>query len=467
MIGVFLPEGEPQPPDPQALNTINAESNPISTSSDEALKSSKVVTDSTNMSTITTHKSKNTSATEKGVGTTSLPLQIDEESHDLRFAKAVERAKVENQAPKSGYMLNRSRSASNLSRNSTDLKNSCPEDGLSTDAKASSGSRSNRETEGHPQMRRVFQARRGKHIYSAINDSGNPNREFGENSASATICPNSDLGEMETGSEAMSFDDDDLLSEENDDVHADDEAFDLDMELQKNYDAASREAIAQNAPKLPAHVSSAGNTPFAHHKGGRGYAAFSRGGHSASYGGRGGQHGTHLATEWRKTAEGTKASEANFKSAVSSATASMTKDEGVMISTPAGKCSQDPTTLLAKPNIAWADLLKSNRNSGFPLKFYKPDDGNARNCIEMPVAVTKEGSKKWESTLMGYFIEKKLPYSLVSKAAYRYWGKVGLSEVLATESGYFFFKFSTTDQKDAVMEGGPWHFASQPMILKN
>ena len=39
--------------------------------------------------------------------------------------------------------------------------------------------------------------------------------------------------------------------------------------------------------------------------------------------------------------------------------------------------------------------------------------------------------------------------------------------MLATDSGYFSFIFASIEQKDAVIEEGPWHIASQPIILKN
>ena len=140
--------------------------------------------------------------------------------------------------------------------------------------------------------------------------------------------------------------------------------------------------------------------------------------------------------------------------------------QGNVQSSPAGNINANPS-MQNTSKIAWADLLRSNKNTSFPLKFYKPKESSKRGCVDMPLDVTLNGSKKWESTLMGYFIDKKLPYSLVSKAAYRFWGKVGLNEVLATESGYYFFKFATIDQKVVVLEGGPWHVASQPMILRD
>ena len=85
----------------------------------------------------------------------------------------------------------------------------------------------------------------------------------------------------------------------------------------------------------------------------------------------------------------------------------------------------------------------------------------------MPNELISEGSKAWDNTLIGYFIGKKLPFSLVKNFYSKLWDKAGLCDIFAIELGYFFFKFSTKEESEAVLEGGPWHLAGQPIILKN
>ena len=48
------------------------------------------------------------------------------------------------------------------------------------------------------------------------------------------------------------------------------------------------------------------------------------------------------------------------------------------------------------PSTSWADLLKSNRNLNFSMTFYKPEEGKQWGKIDMQVAITKDGSKKWK-----------------------------------------------------------------------
>ena len=56
---------------------------------------------------------------------------------------------------------------------------------------------------------------------------------------------------------------------------------------------------------------------------------------------------------------------------------------------------------------------------------------------------------------MGYFIEKKLPFSLVNNIAKKIWGNYGLLEVTTNEIGFYFFKFSDDDSCSKFLEAGP------------
>ena len=115
----------------------------------------------------------------------------------------------------------------------------------------------------------------------------------------------------------------------------------------------------------------------------------------------------------------------------------------------------------------WASLFKSNVAPEFKLSFIKDMRQEGATVFKLPKALAVEGSRGWEGTLVGYFIGKKLPYSLIKNISAKMWGKAGLMDMLATESGHFFFKFNSKEESVAVLEGGPWHFAGQPMILRS
>jgi len=61
---------------------------------------------------------------------------------------------------------------------------------------------------------------------------------------------------------------------------------------------------------------------------------------------------------------------------------------------------------------------------------------------------------------------RKLPFSYVKSSVQRLWGNEEIKNVLATDEGQFFFVFNSKNACDQVFEGGPWHIAGPPIILK-
>ena len=116
---------------------------------------------------------------------------------------------------------------------------------------------------------------------------------------------------------------------------------------------------------------------------------------------------------------------------------------------------------------SWANILQPRVAAEIQLKYTKHPRTMERVKISMPSELIFAGSKAWNNTLVGYFIGKRLPYSLVRNFSARLWNKAGLFSMHATDSGYFFFKFNSKEASDAVLEGGPWYLAGQPIILKN
>ena len=125
----------------------------------------------------------------------------------------------------------------------------------------------------------------------------------------------------------------------------------------------------------------------------------------------------------------------------------------------------DPPVGSNGPKKSWAAVVKRQTNPNFKLNYIKPQFNAGRTAIIMPREVSVTGSKVWEHSLVGYFL-KKLPYSFVKNSTARLWTKLGLIDMLATESGYYVFKFSSQEECEAALEGGPWHIGGQPIILK-
>lgn len=77
-----------------------------------------------------------------------------------------------------------------------------------------------------------------------------------------------------------------------------------------------------------------------------------------------------------------------------------------------------------------------------------------------------DGISKWKNTLVGYFVDKILPFSVVKPKAFLLWVDYGLKEVRAMGDGLFLFIFNNVSGPQAILDGGLWFILKQEIILK-
>ncbi|GKD92957.1 zinc knuckle CX2CX4HX4C containing protein [Tanacetum coccineum] len=75
-------------------------------------------------------------------------------------------------------------------------------------------------------------------------------------------------------------------------------------------------------------------------------------------------------------------------------------------------------------------------------------------------------STRFEHTLYGYFIGKRMAFPVVEYYARNNWAKHVLKRIMMNSKGFFFFKFDSRAGLEAVLEGGPWLIRKSPIILK-
>ncbi|GJZ39234.1 zinc knuckle CX2CX4HX4C containing protein [Tanacetum coccineum] len=76
--------------------------------------------------------------------------------------------------------------------------------------------------------------------------------------------------------------------------------------------------------------------------------------------------------------------------------------------------------------------------------------------ISIPRKVVEKVSTRFEHTLYGYFIGKRMAFPVVEYYARNNWAKHGLKRIMMNSKGFFFFKFDSRASLEAVLEGGPW-----------
>ncbi|GJU49287.1 zinc knuckle CX2CX4HX4C containing protein [Tanacetum coccineum] len=86
--------------------------------------------------------------------------------------------------------------------------------------------------------------------------------------------------------------------------------------------------------------------------------------------------------------------------------------------------------------------------------------------ISIPPKVVKKVSLRFEHTLYGYFIGKRIAFPVVEYFVRNNWAKHGLTQIMMNSKGFFFFKFKSHVGLEAVFEGGPWLIRKSPIILK-
>ncbi|GJV65931.1 putative reverse transcriptase domain-containing protein [Tanacetum coccineum] len=86
--------------------------------------------------------------------------------------------------------------------------------------------------------------------------------------------------------------------------------------------------------------------------------------------------------------------------------------------------------------------------------------------ISIPRKVVEKVSTRFEHTLYGYFIGKKMAFPVVEYYARNNWAKHGVKRIMMNNKGFFFFKFDSQAGLEVVLEGGPWLIRKSPIILK-
>ncbi|KAL2235325.1 UNVERIFIED_CONTAM: hypothetical protein Sindi_1264700 [Sesamum indicum] len=105
-----------------------------------------------------------------------------------------------------------------------------------------------------------------------------------------------------------------------------------------------------------------------------------------------------------------------------------------------------------------------NNSSRKTLSSIGPTVQNGEIVVRLSLDTVWDGSKRWKTTAVGYFLGKKSYYHHLKEYAHSVWP--ALRAVTATANGFFFFKFKTLIDMEDVIEGGPWLFQGQPIVLQ-
>ncbi|KAL0456435.1 UNVERIFIED_CONTAM: hypothetical protein Slati_0982700 [Sesamum latifolium] len=137
-----------------------------------------------------------------------------------------------------------------------------------------------------------------------------------------------------------------------------------------------------------------------------------------------------------------------------------------------------PTTAQSKPSIFIGNIPLStsklvngdniaaafNNSSRKTLCYVAPMIQNDEVIVRPTLEMSREGARRWASTAVGYFLGRKPYFHHLNEFVRSTWPAV--MEVTATLHGFYFFRFKTVVAMEEVIEGGPWLFQGQPIILQ-
>ena len=78
---------------------------------------------------------------------------------------------------------------------------------------------------------------------------------------------------------------------------------------------------------------------------------------------------------------------------------------------------------------SWKDVVADKSYPKFRLTYHAPSITDKRIIVSPPLEVATCGYEKWENSMVGCFLGRSLPYTLVCNIAHRLWDKFGLQKL--------------------------------------
>ncbi|KAF9626345.1 hypothetical protein IFM89_032194 [Coptis chinensis] len=95
----------------------------------------------------------------------------------------------------------------------------------------------------------------------------------------------------------------------------------------------------------------------------------------------------------------------------------------------------------ANPPFSWSSLFHDKSPTFVNEQLEFVESTSVDDVIEVPRFVLEEGIEQWSEFLVGYFVEKRMPFPLVKRTLKRIW-KTKANYEISTDKNLFYFKFS-------------------------
>ncbi|XP_020698140.1 altered inheritance of mitochondria protein 3-like [Dendrobium catenatum] len=119
---------------------------------------------------------------------------------------------------------------------------------------------------------------------------------------------------------------------------------------------------------------------------------------------------------------------------------------------------------LPPSGLSYADNVSSpaSKPNTFPVSFFSP----GQKKLSFNVNDLCEGKSIWNNALIGYSLGPRPYYERLLKAMQKLWPLKGPMSLLSMADGFFLLKFSTSEDLESILSGGPWFLLGKPFILQ-
>ena len=100
------------------------------------------------------------------------------------------------------------------------------------------------------------------------------------------------------------------------------------------------------------------------------------------------------------------------------------------------------------PVKTWRNLFSVPTKPTGQLQYSKPQRTDGKFVVKPPEEAVMEGIDMWKGCLVGQFLDKQLPFSVVRLLVNKLWGKKEMPDISTTENGLYFFRFRDLDARD-------------------
>ncbi|KAJ9564711.1 hypothetical protein OSB04_000677 [Centaurea solstitialis] len=119
-------------------------------------------------------------------------------------------------------------------------------------------------------------------------------------------------------------------------------------------------------------------------------------------------------------------------------------------------------TRLTPPSKSFADVVGEKSVKG--LEFFPLSDRRS-NLVTIPIELAREAAKAYHTTVVGYFLGSRVPFSIVQRTLRASWGKFGFNDVMMNNNGFFFMKFNDEGGCNQAIEEGMIMIRNVPLFV--